>query len=90
MTTQAGGCPFHGNAAITQTTAAPVRGSGGEEPATVSPDAADYPVADWVDVAALATDPYPTYARLRAESPVAWVPQLNKLPGDDLRRLPHG
>lgn len=78
MTTQAGGCPFHGNAAITQTTAAPVRGSGGEEPATVSPDAADYPVADWVDVAALATNPYPTYARLRAESPVAWVPQLNK------------
>lgn len=78
MTTQAGECPFHGNSVITHTTADPVRGSGGEEPATVSPNAADYPVADWVDVAALATNPYPTYARLRAESPVAWVPQLNK------------
>ncbi|WP_284984428.1 cytochrome P450 [Arthrobacter sp. efr-133-TYG-118] len=29
-------------------------------------------------MAALASDPYPIYARLRAESPVAWVPQLNK------------
>jgi len=29
-------------------------------------------------VAALTADPYPTYARLQAESPVAWVPQLNR------------
>lgn len=37
------------------------------------------PVADWVDVATLARDPYPTYRRLRAEAPVAWVPELNKV-----------
>jgi cytochrome P450 len=82
MTTQAGQCPFHGNAEMnaetTHLTANPVRGNGGEVPTPGSQDAAGYPVADWVDVAALATDPYPTYARLRAESPVAWVPQLNK------------
>ena len=35
-------------------------------------------VADWVDPAGLARDPYPTYARLRAEAPVAWVPRLNR------------
>ncbi|GCE45096.1 cytochrome P450 monooxygenase [Rhodococcus wratislaviensis] len=36
------------------------------------------PVADWVVPQELATDPYPIYARLRAESPVAWVPALGK------------
>lgn len=36
------------------------------------------PVADWVDPAQMMADPYPTYARLRAEAPVAWVPALNK------------
>src|SRR5690242_628401 len=78
MTTQAGQCPFRGNAETTNLDADSVRGNGDKVPTAVSPEAADYPVADWVDVAALATDPYPTYARLRAESPVAWVPQLNK------------
>ena len=78
MTTQAGKCPFHANAETTYTPADSVRGDGGEVPTALSPDAGDYPVADWVDVATLAADPYPTYARLRAESPVAWVPQLNK------------
>lgn len=36
------------------------------------------PTADWIDTAQLLDDPYPTYARLRAESPVAYVPRLNR------------
>ena len=36
------------------------------------------PVADWVDPAEMTVNPYPTYERLRAEAPVAWVPVLNK------------
>lgn len=35
-------------------------------------------VADWVDPTELYRDPYPIYERLRAESPVAWVPSLNR------------
>lgn len=42
-------------------------------------DPKELPVADWVDVAQLRIDPYPTYARLRAESPVAWVPAIKKV-----------
>ena len=45
--------------------------------AQAAADAA-YPVADWVDPARMMTDPYPTYERLRQESPVAWVPAINK------------
>ena len=78
MTTQAGKCPFLANAETMHTRADSVGGNGGEVPIALSLNAGDYPVADWVDVAKLATDPYPTYARLREESPVAWVPQLNK------------
>lgn len=37
------------------------------------------PVADWVDPRALRADPYPIYARLRAEAPVAWVPAVRKV-----------
>ena len=37
------------------------------------------PVADWVTRADLIADPYPIYARLRAESPVCWVPAVNKV-----------
>lgn len=36
------------------------------------------PVVDWIDPAELMADPYPSYERLRAEAPVAWVPALNK------------
>ena len=35
------------------------------------------PFAATVTVAALEDDPYPIYARLRRESPVAWVPAVN-------------
>src|SRR5688572_6610357 len=33
--------------------------------------------ADEITVAALEADPYPIYARLRREAPVAWVPAAN-------------
>lgn len=36
------------------------------------------PVADWVTVDELVKDPYPTYERLRRESPVAYVPQIDR------------
>ncbi|MBF6263633.1 cytochrome P450 [Nocardia farcinica] len=36
------------------------------------------PVADWLDPAELAADPYPSYRRLLAESPVAWAPALGR------------
>jgi len=36
------------------------------------------PVADWVDAGTLSLDPYPTYARLRREAPVAHVPHLDR------------
>ena len=35
------------------------------------------PEADWVTVEELDRDPYPIYARLRAETPVAYVPAVN-------------
>lgn len=36
------------------------------------------PLADWVDPIEMMADPYPTYAKLRSETPVAWVPSLNR------------
>src|SRR5699024_4344756 len=41
--------------------------------------APDLPVADWINPKEMASDPYPTYARLREESPVAWVPAIDKI-----------
>lgn len=38
-----------------------------------------YPVADWVNPGEMLADPYPTYERLREESPVAWVPAMNSV-----------
>ena len=35
------------------------------------------PVADWVTLEALERDPHPIHARLRAETPVVWVPVLD-------------
>lgn len=34
--------------------------------------------AEWVSVEELNIDPYPTFARLRAEGPVMWAPALNR------------
>lgn len=38
----------------------------------------DRPVADWVTMADLDRDPYPIFERLRAESPVAWIPDMGR------------
>lgn len=75
MTTDAPRCPFGGDADIRSDDVDLV---GRGHNASNLPDTDAYPVADWVDVTALASDPYPTYAKLRAYSPVAWVPQLNR------------
>jgi len=44
----------------------------------MSASPAEAPVTNWVDVAQLVDDPYPTYQRLRAEAPVAYVPALRR------------
>jgi cytochrome P450/NADPH-dependent glutamate synthase beta subunit-like oxidoreductase/flavodoxin len=36
------------------------------------------PVADWVSIPQLYTDPFPTFERLRAEGGVHWVPAVNR------------
>ncbi|GGG26930.1 cytochrome P450 [Rhodococcoides trifolii] len=36
------------------------------------------PTANWVDPHVMMMDPYDTYEKLRAESPVTWVPAVNK------------
>ncbi|WFP17097.1 cytochrome P450 [Citricoccus muralis] len=48
---------------------------------TVHEDAAvaDLPVADWLNPAEMARDPFPTYRKLRSESPVFWAPAINKV-----------
>ncbi|GII84863.1 cytochrome P450 [Sphaerisporangium siamense] len=38
------------------------------------PNTATAPVADWFTLDRLHADPYPIYARLRREAPIAWVP----------------
>jgi hypothetical protein len=46
---------------------------------TVRTAAIDAPAsADWVTLDDLQADPFPVYARLRAEQPVAWVPAVNR------------
>lgn len=35
------------------------------------------PSADWVSLAALEANPHPVHTRLRAETPIAWVPALD-------------
>ncbi|HKU31382.1 MAG TPA: cytochrome P450 [Arthrobacter sp.] len=36
------------------------------------------PVAEWVEAGQLLRDPYSTYARLRREAPIAFVPHMNR------------
>lgn len=40
---------------------------------------APLPAAEWITPAQLDSDPYLVYERLRAESPVAWVPSVGKV-----------
>lgn len=37
------------------------------------------PTADWFDPAEARRDPYPSYSRLRRESPVAWIPSVRRV-----------
>jgi cytochrome P450 len=71
---QTGKCPFALDGE--DGTRVPVpRGAGAAAVAISGPTA---PVVDWIEPAELMADPYPSYERLRAEAPVAWVPALNK------------
>jgi cytochrome P450 len=70
-------CPFTGRSAPSESVKVPAFESG--ESFGPAAGARTLPVADWVDVAQLRIDPYPTYARLRAESPVVWVPSIKKV-----------
>ncbi len=66
-------CPITGRAESTGTeadTSAAV--------ASLASSAPRAPAASWVTADDLAVDPYPTYQRLRDESPVAWVPAVGK------------
>ncbi|MGF0313335.1 cytochrome P450 [Rhodococcus sp. IEGM1428] len=45
---------------------------------TDSATTATAPVADWVTIVDLYTDPFPIYRRMREESPVHWVPAVNR------------
>ena len=73
MTSPAAQCPFQDTTASTAAASNPAPQV--DQPSSAG---ADYPVADWLDVESLAADPYASYARLREESPVAWVPKLQK------------
>ncbi|MGW6174184.1 cytochrome P450 [Arthrobacter sp. NPDC055138] len=48
---------------------------------TIAPTATaqTLPEAPWLEPAELARDPYPSYARLREESPVTWSPAVKKV-----------
>ncbi|MET0873102.1 MAG: cytochrome P450 [Paeniglutamicibacter terrestris] len=72
-----GVCPFSGATAPAETDspAEPVEAP----PISASPGTfAEAPVADWVTIPDLYNDPFPIYQRMRAESPVHWVPAVNR------------
>lgn len=78
-----GRCPFGHGADPGDTTPSENRDTHNTAAMAAAPgpdvtSAAPYPVADWVDPALMMLDPYPTYERLRQESPVAWIPSIKK------------
>lgn len=78
-----GRCPFGHGADPGDTTPSENRDTRNTAAMAAAPgpdatSAAPYPVADWVDPALMMLDPYPTYERLRQESPVAWIPSIKK------------
>ncbi|WP_035761396.1 cytochrome P450 [Paenarthrobacter nicotinovorans] len=85
MTTPAGICPF-GFTADDAPASGPAHNteaamSALKKAATVvaaDTTSHDAPSAAWLDPAEMMVDPYPSYERLRRESPVAWVPTLNR------------
>ncbi|MCP1415748.1 cytochrome P450 [Paenarthrobacter sp. A20] len=71
------GCPFTDKrSAVERAENAPTEMC---SPVSETIGAGEMPVANWINVAELREDPYPTYARLRNESPVAWVPAIKKV-----------
>ena len=73
MKSQAAQCPFNDTSVSTTAESTPVPQDG--QPSGAGAEA---PAADWLDAGDLVADPYAAYSRLREESPVAWVPQLQK------------
>ena len=69
-------CPFTGASATDETATA----ADGAAASASSAGAAgvEAPVADWVTIPDLYENPFPIYQRLREESPVHWVPELNR------------
>lgn len=73
-------CPHSGHSTgSSPVTTAPEHGEDLASASQPRPATREIPVADWVDVSQLRIDPYPIYARLREESPVAWVPAIKKV-----------
>lgn len=68
-------CPHH----TADQATAPASGTSTASSTGTALEAPECPTADWVEVTALPVDPYPTYARLREEAPVAWVPALKRV-----------
>lgn len=66
-------CPFTG-------AGAPADTNGTSEAASTPPSTSgiEAPVADWVSIPDLYADPFPIYRRMREESPVHWVPAVNR------------
>lgn len=74
MTPSVSQCPFgHGPAAAPSTPPAAAESTPALDG---NPHPAEAPEASWVDPASLRVDPYPSFDRLRTQSPIAWVPGL--------------
>ncbi|MGR0162239.1 cytochrome P450 [Paenarthrobacter nitroguajacolicus] len=82
-TPKAPGCPFTGalpedtaerNALLASVTADHVGAS--DSPAAEA--LIEAPVADWVTIPDLHSNPFPIYRRMREEAPVHWVPAVNR------------
>ena len=70
-------CPFSGATDSPETASLPNVHSAPSTSASVEiGDSA--PIADWVTIPDLYADPFPIYQRMRSESPVHWVPAVNR------------
>lgn len=78
MTSDEPKCPFGGDAKTTASVPKPVPGTRNDAGIAGPSTPDNFLVADWVDPKIMMKDPYPTYERIRSESPVAWVPALNR------------
>ncbi len=69
-------CPFTGASEIDETATAADRAAASASSAGAA--GVEAPVADWVTIPDLYENPFPIYQRLREESPVHWVPAVNR------------